>query len=169
MFTLPNILTFLRFPLSLAFLQDDPYLRLAAIILAMLTDCLDGYFARRYKAISRLGTFMDPFADKFFVFTALAVLISEQRLLPWEALSMLCRDFSVFIFGCYLAWKGVLAQYQFRAIWCGKVTTAMQLFVLCALTMQIAIPPFLYFSFIAIGLLALGELYLERAKLRIEG
>jgi len=108
-------------------LQEDPYWRLAAIILAMLTDCLDGYCARRYKMMSRLGTFMDPFADKFFVFTALAVLISEQRLLPWEALSMLCRDFSVFIFGCYLAWKGVLGQYQFRAIWCGKVTTPLQL------------------------------------------
>ena len=130
MFTLPNIITLLRFPLALAFLQDNPFYRALAVLLAMLSDGLDGYIARRYGKISRFGTFIDPLADKIFVLTALGVLLVEKRLLPWEALTMLSRDFSLLAFGMYLTIKGTFSQYQFRAIWCGKVMTALQFGVL---------------------------------------
>lgn len=168
MLTLPNFITFLRFPLALAFFQENPLWRCLALILAMVSDALDGYFARRYGNISRFGTFLDPVADKFFVITALIVLVGENRLASWEAITMLCRDFSVIIFGCYLAFKGTLPEYQFRAIWCGKITTAMQLIVLFGLTCRIPLSPFVYVTFVALGLLALVELYLERAKLKVE-
>jgi cardiolipin synthase len=36
------------------------------ICLAGITDFLDGYLARRFEAISRLGRFLDPLADKVF-------------------------------------------------------------------------------------------------------
>ena len=134
----------------------------------MLSDGLDGYLARRYKSTSRLGTFLDPFADKFFVFFVLGVLLHEGRLLPWEALTMLCRDFSVMIFAVYLLWKGTFGQYQYRAIWCGKLMTTLQFAVLLCLTCNITIPPLTYFLFIAVGLMALVELYLQRTKLKME-
>lgn len=159
----------MRFPLALLFFQDNPVWRGVALILAMLTDGLDGYVARRYGATSRIGTFLDPLADKFFVITVLAVLVSEDRLAAWEALAILCRDFSVIIFGIYLTLKGTVAEWQFRSIWYGKVTTAMQLAVLFGLTCGLAFPPFVFISFIALGLLALAELYQQRAKLKIEG
>lgn len=168
MLTLPNIITLLRFPLALAFLQDNTFYRALAIVLAMLSDGLDGYIARRYGKISRFGTFIDPVADKLFVLLALGVLLSEKRLLPWEAATMLCRDFSVLIFGGYLAFKGNLGKYQFRAIWCGKLMTALQFFVLFGLVFHLSFPPFVYFLFIIIGMAALVELYLERTKLKVE-
>ena len=99
----------------------------------------------------------------------LAVLLKENSLAPWEALAVLCRDFSVIIFGIYLTLRGKLSKWQFRSIWYGKVTTAMQLAVLFGLTCRITFPPFVYISFIVLGLLALIELYQERSKLRIEG
>lgn len=167
MLTLPNFITLLRFPLALAFLQENPFYRALAILLAMLTDGLDGYVARRYGKISRFGTFIDPLADKLFVLFVLGILLSEKRLLPWEAATMLCRDFSVLIFGIYLAIKGLLAQYQFRAIWCGKLMTALQLVVLLGLVFQVKFPPFVFLLFIFIGLAALLELYIQRKKLRV--
>lgn len=165
-FTLPNLISLLRIPLALAFLQEQPLVRAGAILLAMLSDGLDGYFARRYSKSSRFGTLLDPVTDKFFVFVVLGILISEHRLSPIEAMAMLCRDFSVIVFGFYLALNGKLSSYKFRAIWCGKVTTVMQLIVLLGLTFHIIFPSFVFASFILLGLLALAELYLEKSYLK---
>lgn len=167
-FTLPNIITSLRIPLAFVFLYENTGFRLIALILAMLSDGLDGYLARRQNQISRFGTFLDPFADKFFVFFILAIFLKEHKIMPYEAVTMLCRDFSVMLFGIYLAFRGTLGKYQFRAILCGKLMTALQFAVLICLTCNVAISPFVYVLFILIGLCALIELYLERKKLRID-
>lgn len=164
MLTLPNFITILRFPLALAFLQENPFYRALAIVLAMLSDGLDGYIARRYGKISRFGTLLDPLADKTFVIIALGTLLLEKRILPWEAVTMLCRDLSIVIFGTYLALKGALAKYQFRAIWCGKLMTALQFIVLLGLVLHFTFPPAIYVLFIIIGFSALIELYFERTR-----
>lgn len=167
MFTFPNMLSMLRFPLALFFLQSNPLYRLLAIVAALITDGLDGFIARRYNQTGRIGTLLDPIADKFFVFFALSILIHEQRLTLSEAAILICRDFSVILYGCYLAWRGKLFDYQPRAIWCGKVTTALQFTVLFCLTLRIPFPSYLYTIFILLGILALGELYLtDRRKKR---
>lgn len=168
MFTLPNFITLLRFPLALAFLQENALYRAIAIILAMVSDGLDGYIARRYGKISRFGTLIDPLADKLFVLFVLAILLGEKRLLPWEAATMLCRDFSLLLFGIYLLCKGKLSQYECRAILCGKLMTALQFTVLLGLIFHIHFPPFIYILFIVIGFSALIELYLKRKKLKNE-
>lgn len=168
MLTVPNFITILRVPLVIFFLQEDLVWRVGALILAMLSDFLDGQIARRYGKISSLGTFLDPLADKFFVFFVLSVFLFEGKLHFWEAATMLCRDLSVFLFGCYLAWKGTLQDYQFRAIICGKIMTTLQFTVLLSLLLHLAIPPLVYLSFVVIGSLALVELYLDRARLKVE-
>jgi CDP-diacylglycerol---glycerol-3-phosphate 3-phosphatidyltransferase len=167
MLTFPTIITLLRFPLALAFFQENPVYRAAAIILAMISDSLDGYLARRYQQTSRLGTILDPLADKLFVLCALGILLYEHRLAPWEALTMLSRDFALLIFGFYLSCKNTLKDYQFRAIWCGKVMTALQFVVLFGLIFHVKFPPFVYIVFVLIGASAFVELYLERKKLKV--
>jgi len=167
MFNIPNCLSFLRVPLAFVFLQTNPTYRVLAILLAMLSDGLDGFIARRYGLVNRLGTLLDPMTDKFFVSFALVTLVLENKLQGWQAALMLCRDLSVVIYGCYLALRGRLANYQFRAIWCGKITTALQLIVLLCLTIGIQIPALAYFIFALLGVLALGELYFhDKAKRR---
>jgi len=156
--TLPNLITLLRFPLALAFFQENPWYRATAIFLAMLSDSLDGYLARRYGNMSRLGTVLDPLADKLFVLCALGVFLYEGKLLPWEALTMLSRDFSILLFGLYLKWKGDYTRYEFRAIWCGKIMTALQFVVLLGLVFSVPFPPFVFIVFLLIGIAALIEL-----------
>lgn len=161
MLTIPNFLSMLRIPLAFVFLQGNPFLRALAIILALVTDGLDGFIARRYKLVNSVGTLLDPLTDKFFVFFALSVLVSEHRLSWEEGCILFCRDLSVMVYGVYLALKKRLVNYQFRSIWCGKITTVLQLFFLLTLTYytQFKFPSYVYGIFIVLGVLAFVELY----------
>lgn len=162
MITLPNFLSFLRIPLAFFFLFHDPFLRAIALLAAMATDFLDGYLARRYQMGSKIGTLLDPFADKFFVLFGLAIFYQEHSILLWEAFSMLSRDVSVIFFALYLLFSGRISTYKIRAIWSGKIATTFQLIVLSGLVMNIPIPQAVYLLFLPLGALALGELYMLR-------
>lgn len=157
--TFSNFLSILRGPLAFLFLIDNPFYRCLAIILAMATDGLDGYLARKYRKTSQLGAFLDPLMDKFFVFFAVSMFIYEGNLKLWEAFSLISRDFAILIFGLYLAFQGAWSNFQFRSIWCGKITTTLQFFVLLSLTFHLAIPIYIFWCFIILGILALFELY----------
>jgi CDP-diacylglycerol---glycerol-3-phosphate 3-phosphatidyltransferase len=162
MFTLPNFLSLMRMPLALLFFQENPTCRGVAIVLAMLTDGLDGYLARRYQQISRVGTWLDPLTDKLFVLIALGVLLQEERLQFWQAAAFMGRDFAVVLFGIYLAVSQRITNYHVRAIWWGKITTALQFVVLLVLVFYGPIPDYWYMLFIVCGLLAFRELYQTR-------
>ena len=157
--TFSNFLSLLRGPLALLFIFENPYYRALAIILAMATDGLDGYLARKYHKTSQIGAFLDPLMDKFFVFFAVSMLILEGDLRLWEAIALISRDFAVLIFGLYLALQGTWSNFQFRSIWSGKITTTLQFFVLLGLTFQLTIPLYIFWCFIVLGILALFELY----------
>jgi CDP-diacylglycerol--glycerol-3-phosphate 3-phosphatidyltransferase len=83
---LPNTLTWTRIAaiplIVLLFYMPYPWADPAAGLLfaaAGVTDSLDGYFARRFGQISRLGAFLDPVADKLIVAVALVLLVSKDR------------------------------------------------------------------------------------------
>lgn len=88
MMLLPNILTFSRIliiPLLIVFFYL-PYqwgLPACAVLfaLAMLTDVLDGYLARRFKQQTTFGAFLDPVADKLVISTALVLIASRDQAL----------------------------------------------------------------------------------------
>lgn len=154
-----NFLSLLRGFLVLFFLSSSPYYRTAAIVLAMLTDSLDGYLARRWGMISRLGTILDPIMDKFFVCFVMIVFIREGTLATWEALALISRDFAILLFGLYLCVKGVWSNFTFQSIWAGKIATTLQFFVLLGLTFHLTIPIYIFICFMILGVGALVELY----------
>jgi CDP-diacylglycerol--glycerol-3-phosphate 3-phosphatidyltransferase len=102
-FNLPNIITGSRFLLSgclMFLLMLDPSREISLIACLVFTiaassDWIDGYFARKYKAVTVLGKLMDPLADKVLVATALIMLIPTGRLPAWIALVILCRELVV--------------------------------------------------------------------------
>ena len=49
----------------------------AFIIIAALTDILDGYIARKYNLVTDFGKLMDPLADKIFMVTAFIMLVDK--------------------------------------------------------------------------------------------
>jgi CDP-diacylglycerol---glycerol-3-phosphate 3-phosphatidyltransferase len=163
MLTLSNILSFARAPLAFLFLQENPYLRALSILLAMFTDSIDGYLARRSKSTSKLGAILDPVMDKFFVYFVLVIFFLENRISFPQALMVLSRDFSLFIFGLYLLFSKGWRGYVFHAIRWGKVTTGLQFFILLGLTFHILFPWYVYFLFILFSILAFVELFQTRS------
>lgn len=77
--TLPNILSFFRIllvPLFVfAFFSEIPmgrWIALGIFLLAGITDVVDGYIARQYNLITKLGSALDPLADKLMLIAVLA-------------------------------------------------------------------------------------------------
>lgn len=161
MFTVPNFLSFLRIPLALLFFFFDMHARALLIFLAGMTDFLDGFLARKFHQTSRFGTVLDPITDKFFVMILLSFFYFNNQISPFQICAMLCRDFSVILFGIYLLITKNFNKYHFRSIWSGKISTTLQLIVLFFLTLNISIPENTYLIFILLGISALIELYLS--------
>lgn len=92
--TVPNLLTLFRLLAApgvvLAFvILPRPFadwLAFALFVGASLTDYLDGYLARKWDQISRIGTMLDPIADKAMVMVALLALAVWSPLAHWAAL-----------------------------------------------------------------------------------
>jgi len=92
-------------------------------MLASVTDYFDGYFARKYQAVSNFGKFMDPIADKILVTSVLTMLLAMGKIDAWMVIIILARD--NFIGGI----RSVAAadQIVIDAKPAGKWKTAMQM------------------------------------------
>ena len=165
MLNLPNSLSLLRAPLAFLFIIENTAIRITAIILAMVTDCIDGYFARRYHYMSRIGAILDPIMDKVFVYTVLTVLVYESQITPLQIVAILTRDLFLILFILYLLITGGWKKREFKAIRWGKVSTAAQFITLIALTLKIPFPFFFYYAFVLFGFLAFIEMLQVSKKL----
>lgn len=134
-FTLPNIITFIRFLLIPVFLWLLFYLRenLAALVVfavAACTDWVDGQVARRTHQVSKLGKMFDPFVDRFLLAAGVISVCVLGRLPIWIVLLLLTRDLILVGEGqLMLASVGKLPS----VIYIGKVATAFLLFGFCFL------------------------------------
>lgn len=102
MLNLPNALTLLRIflvPLLVVLLLTrmpaKEYLALAVFLVAALTDLLDGWIARKFKKVTRLGMLLDPIADKILVSAALISLVDLQEADAWAVCIIVGREFAV--------------------------------------------------------------------------
>ncbi|MET2012268.1 CDP-diacylglycerol--glycerol-3-phosphate 3-phosphatidyltransferase [Microbacterium chocolatum] len=103
----------------------------ALFIVAIATDGLDGYLARRYEIVTDLGKLLDPIADKVltgFAFVGLSILAE----LPWWiTVVVLVREIGITIYRFVVVSDHVLA-----AAWMGKLKTMAQ-----ALALSLALLP----------------------------
>ena len=110
MLTVPNLLSFLRLALVPVFLWliVDGYDAWALLVLAVssLTDFLDGWIARRFNQITRLGQLLDPAADRLYIFAALIGLAWRELVPWWIVVVVVGRDVFLLILGVVLANHG---------------------------------------------------------------
>jgi CDP-diacylglycerol--glycerol-3-phosphate 3-phosphatidyltransferase/cardiolipin synthase len=146
MLSLPNILTLSRIfavPILVALLWHPGWLGYALAFLlycvAGITDYLDGYLARAQGAVSRLGIFLDPIADKIMIAAVIVMLISTEQAIGghpviagWHvvaALVILLREIAVSGLREFLAQLSVSVPVSNLAKW----KTAFQMIALGAL------------------------------------
>jgi len=95
-FTIPNLITLTRIlltPLFIIFLIQGRYPRaLAVFLLAGLSDLADGLIARGWQQKSRLGSYLDPLADKLLLGASFITLSIYRQIPSWLTVTVLSRD-----------------------------------------------------------------------------
>jgi len=142
MWTLPNILTFIRIlliPLLVAVYYlplEGRYLLAAAIFgLAALTDWFDGYLARKLNQMTPFGAFLDPVADKLIVAVALVILVESRPtlLIALPAMIIICREILISALREWMAEMGKRTSIAVSMV--GKVKTTLQMIAIALLLM----------------------------------
>jgi cardiolipin synthase len=96
-FTVPNLMTVVRLLAIGVFLwlllgPEDDTLALIALVIAGITDFLDGFLARRLGQDSKVGRILDPVADRLYVL-AVVVGLAVRHVIPvWLAVALPLRD-----------------------------------------------------------------------------
>ena len=100
-FNVPNQLTAARFVLALVVFVLIPlqsYLAaLIVFVIAASTDWIDGYYARKYNQVTKLGRMFDPFVDKIIICGTFIFLAAEQDsgIAAWMAVVVVGREMLV--------------------------------------------------------------------------
>ncbi len=109
---LPNILTVLRLILvpvfPLVYFSGHPrnqLLALAVYIVASITDFLDGFIARRFHFVSKVGTVLDPLADKLMLLVVLFSLSVSGALPLWVFLFVAVKESFMIGTGTYMYFR----------------------------------------------------------------
>jgi cardiolipin synthase len=126
----PDALSLARIPLAVAFIAvGDTWVRPVVLAVAVLTDLLDGFLARRVGP-SRLGVALDPVADKLFMAAGFWVVLRSGMLAPLEVAGVLLRDIVAFLAYVTTVVRGRPTTLPARAG--GKAVTVAQVLTLIA-------------------------------------
>ncbi|GMA92775.1 CDP-alcohol phosphatidyltransferase family protein [Homoserinibacter gongjuensis] len=145
--TVPNVLSAVRLaliPLFLWLLGSAQYgWALVVIVISSLTDFVDGFIARRFNQVTRLGQVLDPAVDRLFIFSTLIGLAWQHFLPWWLVILIVLRDVGLLAMGPVLATHGYgpLPVHHL-----GKVATFALLFALPTLVLGAAFPAIAAYS-----------------------
>ena len=138
-----NFITIARIflaPIILVFLIFGNYLACVLLFfLAGLTDYFDGYFARKYNAVSELGEILDPIADKIlvvFILIGLSVELDSQ-LMALLSSFIIAREIGVAALRDYSA-RNNLSE-RTKVTFLAKAKTSFQLFTIGLYLLALAI------------------------------
>lgn len=131
---LPNILTLGRIgmiPIVAVMLWEKPgtfpdpnesVIACILFVIAMITDVIDGYLARKYNLGTPMGAYLDPLADKLMVATILVMLVPLGWAPAWVVGLLICREMTI------TGLRSIASQQGFSlaASPMGKLKTAYQ-------------------------------------------
>ena len=140
--TIPNYISIFRlmlvpvFVISLLDFADTGtelswWTAVGACLVAVVSDGVDGYIARRCKQRSELGTFLDPMADKLLLVSGLVVLSFSSEHLPQLPVWMIGMVFGRDLF--------LLLGFFVITHWCGKMKIQPHFISKCATVLQMVV------------------------------
>ena len=136
---LPNALTFFRILLVpvlvvvlLTKFDGKEFVGLGLFLLAAATDFLDGFIARRWGLVTRLGKLLDPAADKILTSAAFISLVEVGSAPAWIVVIIVAREFAI----STLRSVSAADQVVIAASWSGKVKTGSQVVAISLLIIQ---------------------------------
>jgi len=129
---LPNLITALRFglvPVVAYYAMVEQYaIALPVFLVAAVSDFLDGYLARAWKVVSRLGAALDPVADKLNMFVATLVLAWQGHLPIWLGAAIIGRD--IVLVAGVVAYRVLIGPLDMKPTRLSKTNTFLEFGVL---------------------------------------
>ena len=113
------------------------YSAVAIFFLMAISDCLDGYLARKNGQTTKLGTFLDPTADKLLITSASLLLASYHAgvagfiLPPTVVVLIIGKDLLIFL--GFLIVYFLTGKVHVVPVFAGKASTALQLSMVAAI------------------------------------
>ncbi len=123
-FTIPNILSYFRIilivPFVILFLKEKYIASAACLFVSGLSDCVDGFLARKLGQVTKLGKMLDPAADKLtLIAVGVCITVAEPMVIPVVIILMI-KDLLMLIGASVLLRKKLMPC---AAEWYGKVGT----------------------------------------------
>jgi cardiolipin synthase len=167
--SLPNLISISRLALAAAFIfieRSDA--RIVLVMAALGTDYLDGWIARQFGPMTRVGAILDPFADRVFVLVGVSVLLFEGGISTPEYFIMISRDLMTAVGFLVARAMPSLRAVAFQARFPGKLVTVLQLvtFVAILINPAAATPMILVVAVVSIWAIADYTWMLHRARAR---
>lgn len=155
--SLPNILTLFRLFLIPVFIllffssiPNNLFYSILVFLIAGLTDILDGYLARKYSLITKLGIVLDPLADKLMILAVLSCLVIKNYISLWILIIISMKELSMIFFGIILYNKNtIIPSNKF-----GKFTTILFYLSIFVLTLNIKLGTYLIYLSVVSALIA---------------
>ena len=140
--TVPNQITLLRhgfLPLFLILIVYEHYRwALLILVLAGLSDGIDGLLARKLNQKSSIGAYLDPIADKLLLSSSFLILAFKKQLAWWLTIIVLSRDVLILIVAVVIL---LVSGYRpFPPSIYGKSTTATQIVLVFTVVLAAAYP-----------------------------
>jgi len=155
---IPNMICVARIilvaPIVWSLFERRYALALGLILIAGLSDALDGYLARRFDWRTRLGGLLDPAADKFLMFAAFVTLAWIGLVPIWFSAVVVGRD--IIIISGTIVYQLTVAPIHGEPTGASKLNTVLQiLFVLMTISHAwLAQPPVLALQLLGAAILA---------------
>ena len=112
------------------------YISTLIFLIMAASDAIDGFLARRKKLVTKLGTFLDPMADKLLM-TCACLLLSSRRagvenfLLPSTVAVLIIGKDLILLLGFVIVYF-ITSQVRIVPVLIGKIATTLQLSMVAA-------------------------------------
>src|SRR6202521_2154313 len=138
--TVPNQITLLRLGFLPFFLISYEHYRWALLVLVIagLSDGIDGLIARKFNQRSSLGAYLDPIADKLLLSSSFIILAFKKELAWWLTILVLSRDVLILIVAVVIILSSGYRPFP-PSIY-GKLTTAFQIMLVFGVVLAAAYP-----------------------------
>lgn len=135
---IPNIISIFRIvliaPVVWAMITDQFALAMWLFAIAGISDGIDGFLAKHYHWQSRLGSILDPIADKLLLIASFATLAWVGLLPVWLFGLVIGRDVVIVLGG--LTYHYLVGQFELLPLWSSKINTVFQIGLILLVILQ---------------------------------